>query len=209
MSYDYDEEENEEESEPIENAKTKTEGAKITVQLETEILKRTIVDELHSELYGSLKAAALAEAKAQIIPALKDEVVNHTKEIVRGMIDDIYKTEKITIGGGWDEKREELTFEQFVKREIKKIIQSGKIEDKRGYSTSFEDYFTKQCVNSEVENFMNKNIDEMRKSINVKLKTLFDQQTKNLLSDTVLNVLMASETYQGIENSVKRLADKN
>lgn len=209
MAYDYDdEEEYEGDEEPVEKAMSKVEGAKITVQVETEILKRTIVEELHAELFTSLKATVLAEAKAEIIPALKDEIVNHTHEIVKGMIDDIYKNEKITVGGGWDEKQEELTFEQFVKREIKKIIQKGKFEDKRGYSTSFEDYFTKECVNSDIERFMSKNVDEMRKSINSKLQTLFDQQTKNLLSDTVLKVLMASDTYQNIENSVKRLADK-
>jgi len=210
MSYDcsYDEYERDEE-EPMENATTKVEGAKITVTVETDILKQTIVDELHRELFSSLKASVLEEAKAEIIPELKKEVTGHTREIVKEMIDGIYKNEKITVGGGWDEKREELTFEQFVKREIKKIIQNGKFEDKHGYPVSFEDYFTKECVNSDIERFMRTNVDEMRKSINSKLKTLFDQQTKDLLSDTVLNILMASDTYKNIENGVKRLADKN
>ena len=210
MSYDcsYDEYERDEE-EPMENATTKVEGAKITVTMETEVLKQTIVDELHRELFSSLKASVLEEAKAEIIPELKKEVTNHTREIVKGMIDDIYKNEKITVGGGWNEKQEELTFEQFVKNEIKKTIQDGKFEDKRGYSTSFEDYFTKECVNSDIERFMRTNVDEMRKTINSKLKTLFDKQTKDLLSDTVLNILMASDTYKKVENGVKRLADKN
>ena len=56
---------------------------------------------------------------------------------------------------------------------------------------------------------MRTSVDEMRKTINSKLKTLFDKQTKDLLSDTVLNILMASDTYKNIENGVKRLADKN
>ncbi len=209
MSYDCDYEEYEVAEDPTESTTIKTEEAKITVQVETKILKRSILNELHAELYSSLKSAVLAEAKSEIIPALKQEITNHTHEIVKSMVDDIYKNEKITIGGVWDKNREELTFEQFVKREIKNIIQSGKFKDSKGYSTTFEDYFTKNCVNSEIENFMSNNVDEIRKSINVKLKTLFDQQTKDLLSNTVLNVLMASETYQGIENSVKRLADKN
>jgi len=204
---DYEEEDCEEE--PEEGTEIKVDDTKITVIVETENLQQSIVNALRAELYNSMKAAIVADIKAEILPALKTEVVNHTKEIVQSLIDDIYENDKITIGGGWHEKQEEITFKEFIRREIKKTVESGKFEDKRGYSTTFSDYLTKQCVGSEVENFMQKSVDGMRKDINAKLKTIFDTQTKNLLSETVINVLMASETYQGIENSIKRLADKN
>lgn len=207
---DYDgEDENEGDDEPVEKAKSAIDGTTIKLEVNTDILQRTIIEELHSQLYSSLKVAIISDIKAEIMPELKKEVVNHTSEIVKSLIDDIYNNEKITIGGGWGEPKEEVTFHDFVHSEVKKCVDNGSFKDNRGYDIKFSEYITKECVGGEIERKMNKSIEEIRNSINSNLKTLFDTQTKNMLSDTVLKVLMASETYQGIENSVKRLADKN
>jgi hypothetical protein len=208
--YDYDgEDEYEGENEPMEKAKSTIEDTTIKLEVSTDVLQRTIIDELHSQLYSSLKASIISDIKAEIMPELKKEVVSHTSEIVKSLVDDVYNNDKITIGGGWDEKKEEVTFHDFVRTEVKKCIDNGSFKDSRGYDIKFSEYITKQCVGGEVERKMNKSIEEIRNSINSNLKALFDLQTKNMLSDTVLKVLMASETYQGIENRVKRLADKN
>lgn len=56
----------------------------------------------------------------------------------------------------------------------------------------------------EIENFM----DDVRKEINKTMKDTFNNSTKSLLSNTVLNILSANDTYKQIENNIKCIADK-
>ena len=59
---------------------------------------------------------------------------------------------------------------------------------------------------------MDRQVSLMRDEINKNIKTTFDDSTRTMLSDAVLKVLMANETYKKIENNIACLAtgsDKN
>ena len=51
-------------------------------------------------------------------------------------------------------------------------------------------------------------MDDIRKDINKTMKDTFDNSTKNMLSNAVLNILSTNDTYRQIENNIKCIADK-
>ena len=73
----------------------------------------------------------------------------------------------------------------------------------------FEEYINRQfdfndMIKKELDKFMN----DIRKQVNTTMKETFDDSTKNMLSNAVLNILGANETYRQIENNIKCIADK-
>ena len=56
--------------------------------------------------------------------------------------------------------------------------------------------------------FRSREIDQIRKNINTRIKDMFDSSTRQMLSDNVLQVLMANETYQKIQGNIACIADK-
>lgn len=134
-------------------------------------------------------------------------------------------TEKIAIGGDsvWDdEPKEELTFIQYVKRCMKNIINSGRFKvaksiEKNYYSNryeiktdeySFEEYIRANCgIDNEVKAYLDKEVDKLRQEINKNIKIVFDESTRNMLSQSVLNILMANDTYKKIESNIASIAN--
>lgn len=60
-----------------------------------------------------------------------------------------------------------------------------------------------EMIKKHIDKFM----DDIRKQVNKTMKETFDQSTKNMLSNAVLNILGANETYKQIENNIKCIAD--
>ena len=55
---------------------------------------------------------------------------------------------------------------------------------------------------------MDKQVDEVRQQVNRDVKAAFDESTKTMLSNAVLQVLMANDTYKKIESNISCIADK-
>lgn len=51
-------------------------------------------------------------------------------------------------------------------------------------------------------------MDDIRKQVNTTMKETFDNSTKSMLSNAVLSILSANDTYRQIENNIKCIADK-
>lgn len=74
---------------------------------------------------------------------------------------------------------------------------------------SFETYISRQFdpseeIKKELDTFM----DDIRKQVNTTMKETFDNSTKSMLSNAVLSILSANDTYRQIENNIKCIADK-
>lgn len=74
---------------------------------------------------------------------------------------------------------------------------------------SFETYISRQfdpneMIKKELDAFM----DDIRKQVNTTMKEIFDNSTKSMLSNAVLSILSANDTYRQIENNIKCIADK-
>lgn len=167
--------------------------------------------------------------KEQIEGTVRNVADNLAKKVIeekvsenfQRFVDEYITTTKIKVGGNyWDNTEEhEYTVEQYVKKELKNRLDSGKLRAKKkgrtsSYSddfeqVSFEEYINRQFDFDEmIKKDLDKFMDDIRKQVNKTMKETFDNSTKNMLSTAVLNILGANETYRQIENNIKCIADK-
>lgn len=74
---------------------------------------------------------------------------------------------------------------------------------------SFEEYVKENLqINDDVKKCLDKNIDDIRKTINQDIKDIFNESTKTMLSNTIVQLLMANSTYKELETSLSTLATK-
>lgn len=74
---------------------------------------------------------------------------------------------------------------------------------------SFEEYVKENLqINEDVKKYLDKNIDDIRKTINQDIKDIFNESTKTMLSNTIVQLLMANSTYKELETSLSTLATK-
>lgn len=152
---------------------------------------------------------------------LKNTIEARVSESFQHFVDDYIATKKIKVGGSyWDnEPEQEYTVEQYIKQQIKERLDSKQLKvKKKGRSGSysddyenitFEQYISRQfdfteTIKKELDTFM----DDIRKQVNTTMKETFDNSTKSMLSNAVLSILSANDTYRQIENNIKCIADK-
>ena len=133
----------------------------------------------------------------------------------------------ICIGGSnvWDdEPKEELTLFQYAKRCVKDCIENSRFRivksfEKDRYNRgryraetqeyTFEEYLHQHLgIDDEVKSYLDKQVDEVRQQVNRDVKAAFDESTKAMLSNAVLQVLMANDTYKKIEGNIACIADR-
>lgn len=68
--------------------------------------------------------------------------------------------------------------------------------------------YTIYAVDSDIQKVIDREIRTIRDDVNSKVKDMFDSSTKQMLSETVLNVLMANDTYKKIESNIGSIASK-
>lgn len=164
--------------------------------------------ELKKDLMESIKKQMITEVQ----PVIKELIQSGAKDFVANLMTEITEKDEITIGGGWDSTAKTITYKDFVKQEVKQRVESGEIRmrDNRGNdrTVKFKDYIIDNCVNAEIVKYMSNEVDSIRKDINSRVKDIFDTQTKNMLSETVMSVIMSSDTYRKIDGNIKCIADK-
>lgn len=166
----------------------------------------------------------------QIDKSVRDYIDRKAKDIIskkvsdnfQRFVDEYIQTTKIRTGGDYwgDEEAKEYTVEQFIKKELKDRLDSKKLQvrkssrNRSGYSSDYEsvtfEEYIKNSFNADeiISDKLDKFMDDVRKDINAAMKETFDNSTKSMLSNTVLNILSANETYRQIESNIKCIADK-
>ena len=156
--------------------------------------------------------------KRKIEELARNVIAEKVTENFQKFVDEYISTTKIKVGGNsyWDDDEvKEFTVEQYIKYELKNRLESKKLHVKSNnrYSdyeeVSFEDYIksqfnTNDLIKADLDSFL----DEVREQINQTVKDTFDKSTKDMLSNTVLSILTANDTYRKIENNIKCIADK-
>jgi len=133
-------------------------------------------------------------------------------------VNEYIETSTITVGGGFysNEGAKTYTVAEYIKKELADSLKKGKLKIKNNdrYGDGFKEVtfeeFVKQsfdidgAIKKELESFMKKT----KQDINSKIDSTFTDVTKNMLSETVLNVLMKNDTFAKIKDNVKCIADK-
>lgn len=225
---DYDDEEpTQEEYEGQEATESKMTGTKISITFDTENFAKGIVRDVENEVKENLYEEIVSEIKEGILESMKEEIRLRAGEIIKEIIDDYVQNEKITIGGNsfWDdEPLKEYSMKEYAKKCIADAIKEGKFTvctgyEKDRYSRSgyrsksktyeFDAYIRSQlAIGDDIKNYIDKQVIEIKDSVNKGVKEMFDSSTKQMLSESVLRVLMANETYQKIQSNIACIADK-
>lgn len=173
-------------------------------------IKDAIKSELGKDLAEEIKNELKAEMRAQLFVKTKEAIEDNTYGIIQAMVQDIYDTEKVSVGGGWKEEAKEYTLREYVIEQVKNAIINNTCDNsKKGYSkTSFSEWFVGKCVDPEIQRIIDKEISAIRNDVNFKVKTMFDDTTRKMLSDAVLNVLVANDIYKKMQNNIACIASR-
>ena len=191
------------------------------VTLELDNLENIVQTTLEKNLENVVKEQIADIVKKTADNLMKDTINAQVSENFQHFVDEYITTKKIKIGGSyWDnEPEQECTVEQYIKQQLKEKLDSKKLKLKKQDSygrytnnyeeVSFETYISRQFdpseeIKKELDTFM----DDIRKQVNTTMKETFDNSTKSMLSNAVLSILSANDTYRQIENNIKCIADK-
>lgn len=191
------------------------------VTLELDNLENIVQTTLEKNLGNVVKEQIADIVKKTADNLIKDTINTQVSKNFQHFVDEYITTKKIKVGGSyWDnEPEQEYTVEQYIKQQLKEKLDSRKLKlkqmDSYGRYTnnyeevSFETYISRQfdpneMIKKELDAFM----DDIRRQVNTTMKETFDNSTKSMLSNAVLNILSANDTYRQIENNIKCIADK-
>lgn len=191
------------------------------VTLELDNLENIVQTTLEKNLGNVVKKQIADIVKKTADNLIKDTINTQVSEHFQHFVNEYITTKKIKVGGSyWDnEPEQEYTVEQYIKQQLKEKLDSKKLKSKQKDSygrytnnyeeVSFETYISRQfdpdeMIKKELDAFM----DDIRKQVNTTMKETFDNSTKSMLSNAVLSILSANDTYKQIENNIKCIADK-
>ena len=140
-------------------------------------------------------------AHDEIVSLVKDTYnktfEKYTKEEVEKQISNSvneFMEETVTIGGNWREEPKKLTRKQYLNECVKNSLEE-KFDIERMRTAIL------QTVQKEVE----KKADILKRQVNSGIKQTFDDVMAKTLTDNVVSMLMCSDTYQKLNDSMKRL----
>ena len=191
------------------------------VTLELDNLENIVQTTLEKNLENVVKEQIADIVKKTADNLIKDTINTQVSKNFQHFVDEYITTKKIKVGGSyWDnEPEQEYTVEQYIKQQLKEKLDSKKLKlkqmDSYGRYTNnyeevnFETYISRQfdpneMIKKELDAFM----DDIRRQVNTTMKEIFDNSTKSMLSNAVLSILSANDTYRQIENNIKCIADK-
>ena len=163
----------------------------------------------------TLKKEIIAELKKSVLEDLKDDIQKNIAAMSEEIVREVYENEKVILGG-WGKEKQEVSVKQYLLNAIRDSFKDGKFitrkEDRWGdvetTKVSIKEYIDKKINFSAIQKDIDREVDEIRKDINRKIEDIFNSSTKQMLSENVLKVLMANETYQKIQNNIACIADK-
>lgn len=188
------------------------------------------LENLESLVKGTIETNIETVVKEQVEAVIKKTIENLAKDTINDavsanferFVNEYITTTMIKVGGNsyWnDEESKEYTVEQYIKRELKARLESNTLRVKKkgktsSYSDDFENVAFEEYINRQynfddmIRKDLDKFMDDIRKNVNKTMKDTFDNSTKSMLSNAVLSVLSANDTYRQIENNIKCIADK-
>ncbi|WP_024348006.1 hypothetical protein [Lacrimispora indolis] len=211
------EEEEMEEADGMSNTKVENQGEVLKVEFDTINFAQGIINTVVSNLKEQLKSEVMREIKGIILEDIQSDIKGSVVKITEELVREIYENEVIRIGGGWNEEPKEYTIKQFIMEQIKDSFRDGEVKikrkdrygDWRTDKVSFTDWVTSECVTGEVQKHVDEQMKSVRDEINRKVKKIFDESTRSMLSENVMSILLANDTYRKIENSIACIASKS
>lgn len=212
--YDEDYEPTEEELDQMdgeESTETEFDFEKLQINFDVENFAKGIA----TAVKKTLKKEIIADLKKSVLEDLKDDIQKNIATMSEEIVREVYENEKVILGG-WGEEKQEVSVKQYLLNAIRDSFKDGKfITKEKGRwgdvettEVSIKEYIDKKINFSAIQKDIDREVDGIRKDINRKIEDIFNSSTKQMLSDNVLKVLMANETYQKIQSNIACIADK-
>lgn len=168
---------------------------KITLDIPeiNEFINHTISNTLHDAVYNMIDN----QVHNVVRDSIKDLAKSYVEEKLKSTIDEeiaSFMKKDITIGGGWGEAAKTISREQFLSDTISKELE-------KKLDTSVATNIVQNYCRSTIKNA----IDKLKSDVNSKIKSTFDEETRKALSDNIIQVLMAGDTFQRLSDSMGRL----
>lgn len=180
------------------------------VTLDMENLGKLVGDAVEASLDNIIREEVRGMIVKQTQSAAKEIVETIVNEKLEEYVKDYIKTATISVGGGWNSAPKVYSVEEYIKKEISDIMESQKLKtnDRYNPTVTFEDFIKSQfdanvLVKKQLEQFMKKVKDDINNNVN----NMFNQTTQAALSSAVMNMLMKSDTFLDMQDSIKRITD--
>lgn len=198
----------------------------IKVEYDMEEVFGGIKEAVKKEVAEELRGEIITELRDEVVATIKDDILHTANAIVKNMVDDFINNEKVVIGNGFfGEKTEEYTLKEYMKKCVADCIKNGEMHIVTGVvkdrhnaygnmrvetdTIKFSDYLKAElAIGNDVKEYIDKQVYDIRKTINSEIKRTFDESTKTFLSEAVLQVLMSNDTYKKIEGNIACIASK-
>lgn len=188
---------------------------KVTIDLEN--LSELVQTSIEKSMEETVQEAIETVVREKVDKCLEDETSNTVNDAIRSYVEDYIKETKIQVGNSWDgEGVKEYTVEEYLKMKVANIFEkqllTTKVKDRWGdyreSTVSFKDYLD-NAVN--IEASVKAHIEDMAKKVkcevNNKVKAMFDDSMKSMLTENVFNILSSSDTYRTITRNIQLLGE--
>ena len=205
-------------------AKAEQKGDAFTISFNTKTFVKDIAYDVASLLRKELKTEIMRDLKAKVLTEeLKETMMLESHAVVKELIDEFMKTEKIVIGGNGfydDTPRQEFTLQEYSKKCIGEAIKSGsfkivKEKARRRYDNDtveelgFEEYIQQKCgINDDIKIYIDNFVSDIRDTVNKQIKETFDESMKNTLTSSLLQMLTANASYKKLSDGIAQIASR-
>lgn len=159
----------------------------------TTFIKHTVENTVRKAVYEMIDNCIKSTVKSEI----EDKAKAYVNESLKKVIDDeikAYMQKEITIGGGWREPERKLSRNEYLAECTAKVI------DEKLNPEKVTDIVRNYCQRT-----IDDNVERLKVAVNTGVKTQFDETTRKALSDNVVSMLMAGDTYKRLSDSMGRL----
>ena len=181
------------------SSQVKNKGVKI--EIDAGFMHDYILHTLKNTIEGTACNIARQEIKAIVNDDIKKKVSAEIESQIKSVVEEEIKNfmaKNITIGGGWCEPERTLTRQQYLAETIEKEL------EKRFKNDAIKSYAEREAK-SAIDVFERKLKDEL----NAKIKTCFNEATRQTLTDNVVQMLMCNDTYKRLADSMSNFLPEN
>jgi hypothetical protein len=170
---------------------------KITLDIPNvnDYIKHTVENTVERAIYNIIDKYVRETVRSEIEQAAK---VYAEKSLEKAVDDEIkaYMQKDITIGDCWSSSKRTLSRNDYLSECTAKAVESGLSSEK--ITKTVTDY----CGTT-----INKLVRNLKEDINFKIKDMFDETTRKALSENVVTMLMAGDTYKKLSDSMGRILE--
>lgn len=175
--------------------KIKEDKFKITLDIPniTDYIKHTVRNTVDNAVRDMIEDCVKKMVKEKI----EDTAEAYVEESLKKVVDDeikAYMQKDITVGGGWSEPERKMSRNDYLSECTAKVIES-ELSPKKISSTVNE--YCKDTIERYVRN--------LKDDVNRGVKNMFDETTRKALSENVVTMLMAGDTYKRLSDSMGRI----